>query len=68
MGFPKVDMDSLMSTVEKQNNFYDLVLDHLEQINKRLATISMRLYKVDEMEPTPEELFEDWELQRKELF
>lgn len=67
MGFPKVDVDSLMSTVNKQNVFYDSVLDYLVQINKRLAAISLKLYHDYEMDPTPEELFEDWELNRKEL-
>lgn len=56
MGFPKIDINDVMSSVEKQKEFYDLVLDYLEKISGKLTVISIALHYQYDNDPTPEEL------------
>jgi len=56
MGFPKIDINDVMSSVEKQKQFYDLVLDRLDKISGQLTVISIALHYQYDNDPTPEEL------------
>lgn len=73
MGFSKFDINDVMSMYEKQNQFYDLVLEYLNHIDSHLETIIILFLKNNELidyeneEPTIEELVKEIEMQHKEL-
>lgn len=67
MGFPKIDINDVMSSVEKQQKFYDLVLDYLQKISGQLTVISIALHYQYDNDTTPEELANEFDLERKEL-
>ena len=68
MGFPKIDINDVMSSVEKQKEFYNLVLDYLEKISGKLTVISIALHYQYDNDPTPEELAEELKHEYDYLF
>lgn len=67
MGFPKIDINDVMSSVEKQKEFYDLVLDYLEKISGKLTVISIALHYQYVNDPTPDELAQEFNYERSAL-